>query len=188
MSDTTPTGEGEVRYTPHAINRCAYWLIAGFVLGAAVLFPASFFLPVYRGLAQLMSAMLLVVALFVASKYVFVSYTYILTPEKEGEPARFLVETKQGRRVSLLFQTPLHTVLSVVPYDKKHLPGGTFYTATATVYGGTYQTLHTKNEMGEAVLKMEADQPFLSALAAKITQAKDRHPAEEDMPDTEPAE
>lgn len=164
--------ENAIRYTPRAVNRHAYLAIVLVVLAAVVCFSIAGFAAGYKGLLQLLSMMLLVVAIFIASKYIFVSYEYIITQEGE-DPAYFLIEERQGKRTSLVCQIPLRYILSVTPWDRKTCPAGRFSTFTASMDGGSYSTVHAREAGQDIVVKIEADDAFLAALRDAVNAASE---------------
>ncbi len=158
-------------HSPKPANHRAKLLTAGLMLAAIIGFVASFWIPDYGGTVQLVCLFLVVYALFVASRFLFVSYTYSLFRNERGT-TYFLIEEKQGKRSSLVCQLPLSRIHGIKPFsDAKEEARGRYYTYVATMGGGEYQMLIVEGERGKAAIKIEASADFLasfqSALAAK---------------------
>lgn len=167
-------GIKEYRYTPRAIDRRALWVTLACAAAAVIAFLLSFLLPVYGGLVQLFSLALLVVALFVAYKFLWVSYTYMITDPGDGIPC-LLVEQTMGRRSSLLCRLPLYAILRILPAGAA-APAGKAYVYTASMWGGPYRYLTGRMEGNAVLLKLEGDDAFFAALSdavAAVKQEKD---------------
>ena len=110
-------------------------------------------------------------AIFLAYRYLFSTYTYRFYDTEDGV-AYFLVEQWQGKRSSLVAQIPLHTVVSLAPYEKERLPHGKFFAFCATLSGGDYQILHSREGGQSTVVKLEMNEAFFALLSEKIGEAR----------------
>lgn len=163
-------GVKEYHYTPKAVNRRALWVSLACAAAAGAAFLASFFLPAYGGVMQLFSLVLLVAALFVSYKYIWVSYSYTITDPGDGIPC-LLVEQVTGRRSSLLCRLPLYAILRILPVGAA-APAGKAYVYTATMWGGSYRYVTGRMEGNAILLKLEGDDAFFSALSAAVAVVK----------------
>ena len=161
----------EKRHRAHPVNSFARVASLALALPAVALFAISGVLPAYGGVVQLVSLALLVAALFLAYKFVFSTYTYVITDPGNGTPC-LLVEQQQGRRSTLAFHVPLHAVLRVQEMGK--MPQGRAYLYTARLRGGQYQYVVCRVDGVEQILKIEADADFIAALAAAAAEARQR--------------
>lgn len=162
----------EMRAEPRPVNRFATWLALLLVILALVLFVASMPLPAYGGLVQALSLLLLVAGLFVAYKFVWVSYVYTVCDPGDGQPC-LLVEERQGRRSSLVCRLPLYALLRVERVDKaQKQPRGKTYVYTATMRGGEYYYISGCVDGVNVLLKMEIDAAFAAALQAAAEEAR----------------
>ena len=143
--------------------------------------------------------MLLVIGIFIAMKYCFVSNTYVLMEGENGRPW-FLVEQKQGKRISTVCQLPVSRLLAIEEYRRGEAApktAGQTFSYIATMNGPEYQFLRARGEKGELLIKIEADADFLAALrtvwnaftaareaarAAKATQEEEPAPEEAPAP------
>lgn len=166
------TEQKDISCTPRAANRRAEWLV-GVLLGiGAAVFVLSFFFSEYAGMLQLVSLFVIVYALYVASRFLFVSNTYSLYTNERGE-RYFLIEQKQGKRPSLVCHLPLCRIRAIVPYtEAKAQTRGHYHTYVATMHGGDYQMLVVEGERGMVSIKMEADRDFVVALRAALAEKK----------------
>ena len=138
---------------------------------AVVGFALSALLGEYAGIVQLFCALAIVYALYVASRFLFVSYTYSLFTNEKGKTF-FLIEEKQGKRASLVCQLPLHRIYSIKPQaDAKAETKGRYYTYVASMWGGDYYVVAARGETGRAGIKIEPDEAFLSAFRAALAEA-----------------
>lgn len=159
-----------ISYTPRAVNRRAGWAV-GILLGlAAVVFALSLFFSEYGGTLQLVSLFMIVYALFLASKFLFVSNAYSLYTKENGVRF-FLIEQKQGRRSTLVCQLPLYRIRSVLPFaEAKEEARGRYYTYVASMSGGNYQMLVVDGEKGSVGIKIEASPEFVAALHVALAE------------------
>ncbi len=161
----------DATYSPRPANQRAKALVATLFGASLAGFIASSRIPNYGGTVQLFCLALLVYALFVASRFLFVSYTYSIYTNDKGV-TYFLIEEKQGKRSSLVCQLPFSRIRSVKPLaEAKEEMRGRYYTYVATMSGGNYYVIAVDGETGRGGIKIEADAPFLAtfreALAAK---------------------
>lgn len=164
--------------SPKPTNSRAKCLTFGLSAVAVCGFFASFWLPTYGGTVQLVCLFSLVYALFVASRFLFVSYTYSLFCNERGI-TYFLIEEKQGKRTSLVCQLPLSRIRAVKPLsDAREQTRERYYTYVATMGGGEYQMVVAEGEKGSVGIKIEASTDFLAAFQRAL--------AEKDAPTTEP--
>lgn len=192
----------EKRYTPRPKNKTAPICAITFAVVGLVLFLVlPRFITRYAAPAQLAAVMLLVIGIFIAMKYCFVSNTYVLMEGENGRPW-FLVEQKQGKRISTVCQLPVSRLLAIEEYHRgEAVPktAGQTFSYIATMNGPEYQFLRARGEKGELLIKIEADADFLAALRAvwdAFTAARDaaraaaaaaqeEEPAPEEVPATE---
>lgn len=164
-------------YSPKAANRRAQLITFGLSALALIGFVTSFLLPTYGGTVQLLCLFLLVYAIFVASRFLFVSYTYSLFRNERGT-VYFLIEERQGKRSSLVCQLPLSRIHAVKPIaEAKEEARGRYYTYVATMGGGRYYMVSVEGERGRAAVKIEPDDAFLAAFRECLAK-KDAPPAE----------
>lgn len=158
----------DVTYSPRPANNRAKGLVVA-LFGAAVAgFAASFRIPDYGGIVQLFCLFLVVYALYVASRFLFVSYTYSIYKNDKGVPY-FLIEEKQGKRSSLVCQLPFSRIHTVKPIsESKAETSGRYYTYAATMSGGDYYIVVVDGERGRVGIKIEPDDAFLTALCETI--------------------
>lgn len=160
--------ENNVSYSPRSANNRAKILVIGLLAAALIAFIASFYIPTYGGTVQLCCLFAIVYALFVASRFLFVSYTYSLYTNDRGI-RYFLIEEKQGKRSSLVCQLPLSRVHAVKPLSEAgEETRGRYYTYVATMGGGDYQIVVVDGEKGRVGIKIEANTAFLTALREAI--------------------
>ena len=165
---TTP----DVSYTPCAVNARAKGAVGMLSASAALGFGLSFLLGEYGGIIQLCALAAIVYALYIASRFLFVSYTYSLFKNEKGT-TYFLIEEKQGKRTSLVCQLPLERIYAVKPFpEAKGEAGGRYYTYVATMSGGEYQVVLARGETGKAGIKIEADAAFLAAFQKALSEEK----------------
>ena len=152
----------EIKCSPTPANQRAKLAIALLFAAALALFVASFFVG-YGGTIQLVSLFLIVYAIFIASRFLFVSYTYSLFTNEKGT-LYFLIEEKQGKRSSLVCQLPFRRVHAIKPIveAKKELDGR-YYTYVATMCGGEYYVVAVDGEKGRVGIKIEPDAAFVCA-------------------------
>jgi hypothetical protein len=171
----------DVTYSPRPVNQRAKGLVVLLSAAALILFVLASRIPTYGGTIQLVCLFSIVYALFVASRFLFVSYTYSIYTNEKGIPY-FLIEEKQGKRSSLVCQLPLRRIREIKPLSEaKEEVRGRYYTYVATMGGGDYQIVVADGEKGRVGIKIEADATFLAAfrdaLAAEESTAEE--PTEE---------
>ena len=159
----------EKRFTPRPKNKVAPICAMAFVVcGLALFLVLPRFITQYAAPVQLAAVMVLVIGIFIAMKYCFVSNTYVLMEGENGRPW-FLVEQKQGRRVSTVCQLPVSRLLAIEEYhrgDAAPKTTGQTFSYIATMNGPEYQFLRARGDKGELLIKIEADADFLAALRA----------------------
>lgn len=160
----------ELRCAPRPVNHRARSLTLGLLLPAALIFAAAWQMPAYGGVVQFLSLALIVIALFVAYKFIFSAYVYTLTDPGDGVPC-LLVEQVQGKRSSLVCRLPLYAVLRVLPAKAEPVRGKA-YVYTATMSGGHYQYVVGRMDGVDILLKLEADEDFVAALTAASEEAR----------------
>ena len=166
-------------HSPRPANNRAKILVVTLFVAAILGFIVSFWIPNYGGTIQLVCLFVLVYALFVASRFLFVSYTYSLYVNDKGV-TYFLIEEKQGKRSSLVCQLPLARVLGVKPFSPSAEEArGRYYTYVVTMGGGDYQMVTVEGERGKAAIKIEADAEFLAALRKALSEKQTTAPTEE---------
>lgn len=193
----------EKRFTPRPKNKVAPICALAFVVcGLALFLILPRFITQYAAPVQLAAVMVLVIGIFIAMKYCFVSNTYVLMEGENGRPW-FLVEQKQGRRVSTVCQLPVSRLLSIEEC-RRGQPApkviGQTFSYIATMNGPEYQYLRARGDKGELLIKIEADADFLAALravwdsfraardaamAARAAAAQEEESAPEEVPATE---
>ena len=161
--------QGELRYTPQPQNRRASILWIGLFSLSVLAFAASFALPDYGGTVQMASVIGVVIAIFVAYKFCFSTYTYILT-SLEGKGLYFLIEQTQGKRTSLICEIPLYRILSVTELiGAEKSVRGRYFTCVTTMGGGRYQLVRAMGKKEDILVKIEADEAFLAAFRTLLT-------------------
>lgn len=165
-------GIKEYRYAPRAGNRRALWVSLACAAVAVAAFLLSFFLPLYGGVIQLLSLVLLVAALFVAYKFIWVSYSYTIADPGDGIPC-LLVEQVTGRRSSLLCRLPLYAILRVLPAGAA-APAAKAYAYTATMWGGSYRYVTGRLDGNTVLLKLEGEDAFFAALSDAVSEVKQK--------------
>ena len=175
----------DIQYSPTPANNRARLAVALLFAAALIGFVVSFFIGGYSGTVQLVCLFLIVYALFIASRFLFVSYTYSLFTNEKGR-LYFLIEEKQGKRSSLVCQLPFHRVRAIKPLaEAKEELGGRYYTYVASMSGGAYYIVAVDGERGRVGIKIEPSAAFVAAfreaLAAKATPQKEdpENPTEE---------
>ncbi len=158
-------------YTPRPANGRAKTVVLALALAAVAVYIVSLISPAYKGLLLMGALLVTVAAIFLAYRYLFSTYTYRVFYTEDGV-GYFLVEQGQGRRTSLVAQLPLHTLISLSPYDKNSIPRGKFFAFCATLSGGDYQILHAREAGQDTVIKLEADTAFCASLNAYIEKAR----------------
>ena len=183
----------EKRYTPRPKNKTAPICAITFAVVGLVLFLVlPRFITRYAAPAQLAAVMLLVIGIFIARKYCFVSNTYVLMEGENGRPW-FLVEQKQGKRISTVCQLPVSRLLAIEEYHRgEAVPktAGQTFSYIATMNGPEYQFLRARGEKGELLIKIEANADFLAALRAvwdAFTAAREAARAAKATQEEEPA-
>ena len=162
--------------SPRPANQRAKVLVIALFALALVGFAASFFLPDYGGTVQLLCLFVIVYALFVASRFLFVSYVYSIDTDEKGI-TRLLIEEKQGKRTSLVCHLPLRRIHAIKPFSEaKEESRDRYYTYVATMGGGNYQLVIAEGERGRVGIKIEASEEFAAALREAIAA---KQPAEE---------
>lgn len=162
----------ECRCSPRPANRHAHVLSLALLMPAVLLFAVSFAMPAYGGIAQLLSLIMIVCALFVAYKFVFSFYTYTITDPGDGIPC-LLVEQMQGKRSSLVCRLPLYAVMRVFSAEEESARGKA-YVYVATMHGGCYQYVSGRMDDTNILLKLEADEAFMAALTSGVAEARSR--------------
>ncbi len=160
---------GEMRYTPRPSNRRASILWIGLFSLSVAAFTISFALPSYGGTVQMAALIGLVIAIFIAYKFAFSVYTYILTP-LEGKGFYFLIEQTQGKRTTLVCELPLRRIRSLTDLcgEDKNIRGR-YFTCIATMGGGRYQLVRAVGSKEDILVKIEADEAFVTAFRTLLS-------------------
>ncbi len=163
----------ELRYAPRPQNRRASILWIGLFSLSVLAFAASFALPAYGGTVQMASVIGIVMGLFIAYRFSFSSYTYVLT-HLGDKGLYFLVEQQQGKRSTLICELPLKRIRSVTALDGdgKTVRGKCFSCVT-TMGGSKYQLVRAMGEKEDVLVKIEADEAFLAAFRTLLASVQD---------------
>ncbi len=167
MSEEIKTPD-EIRYSPKPKNRRALFLWTGLLFLSMTAFVVSCFLPTYGGAVQMGAIIGVVIALYIAYKFSFSSYAYVLMPI-EGKGPTFLIEQWQGKRMTLVCHLPLWRVRSVTvlaPREKEIR--SKYFTCIATMGGGDYQLVRAVGAKEDILVKIEADEAFLAAFRSQL--------------------
>jgi len=157
----------DLRYTPKPKNRRAYVLAAVPTLLGVLLFVLAPLLPAGVGVLQMVSLLFVVGGIYLATKYIFFTNTYVLMTTEKGE-SFFLVEQAQGRRKSTVCQLPFERIIALHPTAEK-AEGKSVYAYLATPGTKECQLIVARDESGSAVyIKIEADEAFFSALQVRL--------------------
>lgn len=164
-----------VRVRPQ--NKNAHLLCILLLALAAAGFATSFTVPLYRGIIQLFSALFIVAALTVYSRYLGAKYSYeIFTNDGEGEPL-FIVRQTTGKRISILCRVTLAGISEVVPLSMKEAKARAvasgvhryLYTTTLCPSRVFYVKVRTRHEKADLIL--EGSDEFFSYLSASAKEA-----------------
>lgn len=162
----------ELRLEPRPANRFAMAVVLLMLVPALLLFAAAAWLPAYGGLVQTVSLLLIAGGLFVAYKFVWVSYIYTVSDTGDGQPC-LLVEERQGKRCSLVCRLPLRSILRIERVEKaRSQPRGKAYVYTATMRGGVYYYITGRVDGTDILLKLELDDAFAADMRAAAEEAR----------------
>lgn len=158
-------------YTPRPANGRAKIAVLALALAALALYIVSVAISAYKGVLMMGALLVVTAAIFLAYRYLFSTYTYRIFYTEDGV-GYFLVEQGQGKRLSLVAQIPLHTVVSLAAYQKSAVPQGKFFAFCATLSGGEYQILHSREGGQNTVIKLEMSEDFFALLSEKTNEAR----------------
>lgn len=165
--------------TPKAVNRRAVYLTLGLIAAGFIVFIVAMFMTENAGAVQLVALLLITLGLFVASKFLFVTYTYSISEPNASGVRFFLIEQASGKRSSLICRINLLRITAVEDIDPK-APAvkEQYFTYVASMGGGRYQMITARGDKAPVRVKIEADAAFIAALREAV--AAYQTPATED--------
>ena len=155
--------------TPQSVNRRATVIAIALCVIGIVTFALAGLVPSGMGAIQLTGLVLIVAGIYIASKFLFVSYTYSITEPNASGQRFFLIEQAQGKRSSLICRINLLRITAVEDIDPK-APSikEKYFTYVASMGGGRYQMLTARGDKEPVRVKIEASSEFITALREAV--------------------